>query len=169
MRSYYKTVEFNTQQINLHELEPKLVSHLQDYDFFHVTDLTEQSATWVNESGMKDGLLTVFVHHTTCILSINELDEPCLLGDINQHLRDEIPKNKSYLHNGPLRWKNLCEDDDKCDRNADAHIKSFLYGSPSQTMIIRSGKVVWGQWQRLCLVDFDGPRKRNISVQIIGD
>lgn len=169
MRSYYKTVELNTQQINLHELEPKLVSHLQDYDFFHVTDLTEQSAAWVNESGMKDGLLTVFVHHTTCILSINELDEPCLLGDINQHLRDEIPKNKSYLHNGPLRWKNLCEDDDKCDRNADAHIKSFLYGSPSQTMIIRNGKVVWGQWQRLCLIDFDGPRKRNISVQIIGD
>lgn len=168
MKSFYKTLEIATAQTNLQELEPKLVPHLQDFDFFHVTDLTESTAKWVAESGVKDGLLTVFAHHTTCVLSINELDEPCLLGDINQHLRNEIPKSKSYLHNGPLRWKNLCEDDDKCDRNADAHIKSFLYGSPSQTMIIREGKVVWGQWQRLCLIDFDGPRKRSLSVQIIG-
>lgn len=168
MHSYYKIIDIETSQTNLHELEPKLVPHIQDSDYLHVTDLTDKCTQWVKESGILEGLVTIFAHHTTCVISINELDEPCLLGDINTKLRESVPKNKAYFHNGPLRYKNLCEDDYKCDRNADAHLKSFLIGSPSQTLIIREGKPVFGQWQRLCLVDFDGPRSRKISVQVIG-
>lgn len=169
MKSFYKNFEVATSQTNLHELEPKLTPHLKDSDYFHVTDLTLKCEEWIKESGITHGLLTVFVHHTTCVLSINELDEPCLLGDINGQLREAVPKAKSYFHNGPIRYKNLCEDDEKCDRNADAHIKAFLVGSPSQTVIVKDKKAIWGQWQRLCLIDFDGPRTRKISVQIIGE
>lgn len=169
MKAYFKHLEFKTDQNNLLELEPKLVDHLHDLDFFHIVDLTEQAREWVKESGIQNGLLTTQVMHTTCILSMNELDEPCLLGDINKHLREQLPRNRPYLHNSSIRTKNLCESDTKCDRNADAHLKSFLYGGPTQSVIVREGKPLFGEWQRLCLIDLDGPRERKLTVQVIGD
>lgn len=169
MKFFSKTLTFQTDQNNLLDLEPQLMGEIQEFDFFSVIDLTQKSQEWVEESGVKNGLLTVQSLHTTCVISINELDEPCLLGDINKVLREFVPKTKAYLHNGPIRTKNLCADDHKCDRNADAHIKAFLYGSPSQTVIISDGQPVWGKWQRLCMIDFDGPRERQMRVQVLGD
>lgn len=169
MKSFYKELNITTDQNNLLDLEPKLSNHVEDFDFFSIKDLTEESRNWVRESGIQNGLLTVQALHTTCVVSINELDEPCLLGDINKALREFIPKGKPYLHNSGLRTKNLCEDDHKCDTNADAHMKSFLFGSPTQSIIIRDGQPVWGRWQRLCLIDLDGPRERKVMIQVIGD
>ena|SRR3989338_1580505 len=169
MKTYFKTEEFSTDQNNLMTLEPKLVSQVQDYDYFYVIDFTEKCGEWVNASGIQNGFLTLQALHTTCVIGINELDEPCLLGDINNALRESYPRTKKYLHNGPLRTKNLCEGDHKCDRNADAHLKAFLFGSPTQTVLIREGKPVFGQWQRLCLIDFDGPRTRKVAIQVIGE
>lgn len=168
MNSYFKQVELKTHQNNLLDLEPKLAPYLEDVDFFSITDFTDDSHQWVLESKIQNGLLTVQSMHTTCVVSMNELDEPCLLGDLTVQLRESVPKTKSYLHNSGIRTKNLCEDDDKCDRNADAHIKASLYGSASQTVIIRDGKPLFGKWQRLCFIDFDGPRDRRVMVQIIG-
>ena len=169
MKHYYKTIGVDTDHNNLLELEPKLSTHVQDSDFFYIKDFTEDCTTWVTESGIQNGFLTLQALHTTCVISINELDEPCLLGDINNALRDVFPKSGKYLHNSSLRTKNLCESDRKCDGNADAHLRSFFFGSPTQTVIVRDGKPVFGQWQRLCLVDFDGPRHRKIAIQVIGE
>jgi secondary thiamine-phosphate synthase enzyme len=169
MRSYFKKVDVTTDQNNLLQLEPRLADHVQDLDFFHVTDLTEQCSEWVNDSRIQNGTLTVQALHTTCVISINELDEPCLLGDLNVQLREAVPKNKPYLHNSKIRYKNLCAEDKKCDRNGDAHIKAFMYGVPSQTLIVRDGRLMFGRWQRLCLIDFDGPRKRQVAVQVVGE
>ncbi len=168
MKVFYKELSFDTDQNNLLELEPKLAPYVEDFDFFSIIDLTEESTKWVEESQIKDGILTVQAMHTTCVVSVNELDEPCLLGDINKALRDFIPKGKAYLHNSGIRTKNLCEDDYKCDTNADAHMKSFLFGGPTQSVIVKNGKPIWGTWQRLCLIDLDGPRKRQVTVQILG-
>ncbi len=168
MKTWYKQLEIQTDQNNLLDLEPKLRDHVGDFDFFSITDFTEASYEWVKESGIQNGILTLQALHTTCIVSVNELDEPCLLGDLNKALRDFIPKKMSYLHNSGLRTKNLCEDDHKCDTNADAHMKAFLFGGPSQTILVRDGKPVWGRWQRLCLIDLDGPRNREAIVQILG-
>lgn len=169
MKSYFKHLEFKTDQINLLDLEPNLKDHLHDLDFFHIVDLTEDAHEWVKESGIQNGVLTAQVLHTTCILSINELDEPCLLGDINKHLREQLPRNRPYLHNSSIRTKNLCETDTKCDRNADAHLKSFLYGGPTQSVIVKDGKPLFGEWQKLCLIDLDGPRQRKLVAQVIGE
>ncbi len=169
MKFYFKKLEFNTYQNNLLSLEPSLKNHLQDLDFFHILDLTQDAYIWVKESSIENGVLTTQVLHTTCMISINELDEPCLLGDINQFLREQLPRNKFYLHNSSLRTKNLCESDTKCDRNADAHLKSFLYGSPTQSIIVKKGKPLFGEWQRLCLIDLDGPRTRQLMVQVMGE
>lgn len=169
MNCYFKTLTYETSQNNLADVEPKLVPYISEFDFFSIHDLTEASRNWVKESGIKDGLLTCQVHHTTCVLAVNELDEPCLLGDISSFLREIIPRNKPYLHNSKIRTKNLCADDKKCDRNADAHMKSFMCNGASQTLIVKDGVPLYGQWQKLCLIDLDGPRERQITVQVIGE
>lgn len=168
MKTYYKDLEINTDQNNLLELEPKLQEHVQDLDFFFIRDLTEESFEWVKASGVQNGFLTIQALHTTCVIALNELDEPCLLGDLNSRLRDFAPKTKPYLHNSSIRTKNLCENDSKCDRNADAHIKACLLGSPTQQVLIRDGKPVYGTWQRLCFIDLDGPRTRKVTAQVMG-
>jgi secondary thiamine-phosphate synthase enzyme len=169
MKVFHKFFDIKTDQNNLLQIEPKLVNEIQELDFFSITDLTEKSREWVRESGIRNGLLTIQAMHTTCVVSVNELDEPCLLGDINRFLRESVPKNHPYLHNSTMRTKNLCADDKKCDRNGDAHLKAFLYGGPSQTVIVKDGQPVWGQWQRLCVIDLDGPRTRRILIQAIGE
>lgn len=169
MKHFYKTLSFQTDQNNLLKIEPKLAPHVEDHDYFYIRDLTEDASGWVCESKIQNGFLVVQALHTTCVVGLNELDEPCLLGDINNFVREHFPKAKSYLHNSKLRTRNLCESDTKCDRNADAHMRSFLCGSPSQTVIVRNGKPLFGQWQRLCFIDYDGPRTRNVAIQIIGE
>jgi len=170
MRSYYKDISLKTGQNNLLDLEPKLADHVEDLDCFHIADLTEQAYDWVQESGIQNGVLTVQAMHTTCVISVNELNEPCLLADINKFLQKTLPRNGPYLHNNSsLRTVNVCEDATECDRNADSHLKSFLFGSPSQSLIVRDGKPLIGQWQRLCFIDLDGPRQRQLVIQIIGE
>ena len=169
MQCYYKTVQVATDQNNLAHLEEKLIPFLREFDFFSIHDLTQESKNWIEESKVKNGLLTVQTMHTTCVVAVNELDEPCLVGDLNAFLRELIPHHKPYLHNSKIRTKNLCADDKKCDRNADAHMKSFLFGAASQTLMIKDGEPLYGKWQKLCLIDFDGPRERQVVVQIMGE
>ena len=169
MLCFNKRVTLATDHNNLAEIEPKLVPYLKEFDFFSIHDLTDPSRLWAEESCIQNGLLTVQALHTTCIVALNELDEPCLLGDLNGFFRDLIPHHRPYLHNSKIRTKNLCADDNKCDRNADAHMKSFLFGAASQTLIVKDGQPVYGRWQKLSLIDFDGPRERMVAVQIIGE
>lgn len=169
MNCYFKTVKVATDQNNLAHLEEKLIPFLREFDFFSIHDLTQESRNWTLESKVKNGLLTVQTLHTTCVVAINELDEPCLVGDLNAFFRELVPHHKPYLHNSKIRTKNLCADDKKCDRNADAHMKSFLFGAASQTLMIRDGEPLFGKWQKLCLIDFDGPRERQVAVQIMGE
>jgi secondary thiamine-phosphate synthase enzyme len=91
-----------------------------------------------------------------------------LLGDIHKCLGNLVPHLNDYLHNSKLRTKTLCVDDYKCDRNADAHIKSFLIGGHTTSLLVRNGELVLGKWQRVTMIDFDGPRKRKLTVQVLG-
>jgi secondary thiamine-phosphate synthase enzyme len=63
---------------------------------------------------------------------------------------------------------NLCQEDTHCDRNGDAHVKAALFGAPSVSLIVRDGSLVLGRWQKVALVEFDGPREREVLVQIMG-
>lgn len=168
MKSYFKQIEIETKQNNILDLQDNLGEHVDERaDFFSLYDLTDDCYEWVKQSGLKNGLLTVQVLHTTCVICINELNEPCLVADINKLLRENFPRNRAYLHNSPLRTENLC-DDLTCDQNGDAHAKSSLNGVPTQTVIVRDGKPLFGTWQRLCMIEFDGPRTRKVAIQILG-
>lgn len=165
----FKEIQVESKENNLVDLDVKLENFKEPFDYFHMEDLTEAAQDFVKESGINNGVLTVQVMHTTCVLTMNELHEPMLMGDFNNHLREYVPKVKDYLHNSPLRTANRCEDDYKCDRNADAHLKAFLIGNATQSILVKDGHLLMGQWQRLGMVDFDGPRKRKVIFQVLGE
>jgi secondary thiamine-phosphate synthase enzyme len=165
---FYKTWEIDTQQQNLEDLDPRLKEHLTPADFFYIRDLTADLTQWVKECGVKDGFVVVQILHTSATLCVNELDEPMLLMDMAKKLRWFAPKEDAYFHNGPLRTVNLCAEDTHCDRNGDAHVKAALFGNPSVSLIVRDGNLVLGRWQKISLIEFDGPRKREVLAQVMG-
>ncbi|HKY62318.1 MAG TPA: secondary thiamine-phosphate synthase enzyme YjbQ [bacterium] len=166
--AHHARIAVQTKQQNLTDFDPRLAPFIEPSDCFHIQNLTEELKRIVREAGIVDGILTAQILHTSATLVVNELDEPMLLTDLMRKIRLFAPKSDSYLHNSPMRTVNLCDDDSHCDRNGDAHVKSTLFGHPSVTLIVREGRLVLGQWQKVALIEFDGPRPREVLVQVLG-
>ncbi len=118
-------------------------------EFIDITSKVEES---VKDAKIKDGLCVVFCPHTTAGLTINENADPSVQKDIIKHLEELVPADKGYSHS---------------EGNSDSHIKSSLLGS-SLNIIIEGGSLILGTWQGIYFCEFDGPRSRQIYVQIIG-
>ncbi|QHS16877.1 secondary thiamine-phosphate synthase enzyme YjbQ [Halopenitus persicus] len=95
-----------------------------------------------------DGLVTVFVRHTTAGVVVNE-PESRLLGDVETFLEELVP-DEGWEH-------------DRLDDNADAHLRAMLLGE-SVTVPVSDGTLDLGRWQAVLLVECDGPRTRSIDV-----
>ncbi len=117
-------------------------------DFQSIT-LKIQSA--VLKEGWTDGILTVYVPHTTCGITINENADPDVVRDITMELNKIVPFEDSYRH---------------MEGNSAAHIKTSIFGS-SETLIIEDGRLALGTWQGVFLADFDGPRRRKVYLKFI--
>lgn len=115
-------------------------------------DITSEIEKIVKDAKIKDGLCVIFCPHTTAALTINENADPSVQKDIIEHLEKLVPPHKNYSHS---------------EGNSDAHIKSSLLGS-SLNVIIENGALALGTWQGIYFCEFDGPRQRQIYVQIIG-
>lgn len=168
LKILYKTISIQTQQQNLASYDKRLSEHLRPTDYFSVHNLTHQLREFVSNSGIHDGALLIQTLHTSATLAINELDEPMLLMDIVKKLRTFVPRDADYFHNSPLRSANVCADDHHCDQNADAHLKATLFGHQSVHLMIKDGELLLGHWQKIVLIDFDGPRRREVVVQATG-
>lgn len=116
-------------------------------------DITTHVQKMVDESSVDDGIVTVFVPHTTCGITINEGADPDVVRDIKYQLEKLIPYQQGYHH---------------LEGNADSHIKTCLVGS-SENIIIEDGQLVLGTWQSIFLCDFDGPRTRKVYIKITGN
>lgn len=115
-------------------------------------DITPEVKQIARKSGIKNGLVTVFVPHTTAAITINENADPSVKHDLLMGLSDITPANlPKYRH---------------AEGNYDAHIKASLVES-SVTLIISEGQLVLGTWQGIFFFEFDGPRTRNVYVQVI--
>ncbi len=114
-------------------------------------DITSQVRRVVEESGVQDGLCTVYVPHTTAGVTINENADPDVVSDILKEINKVIPFNDDYRH---------------MEGNSAAHIKASLFGF-SQQVIIESGRLLLGTWQDIYFCEFDGPRNRQVKVKII--
>ena len=116
-----------------------------------VIDLTSQVTEAVNKAGIADGLCHVYVSHTTAAITINEKADPNIGVDLVEALNRLIPAGI---------WQH-----DKIDNNGAAHIKASIIG-PSETIPIRHGQLLLGTWQAVMLVEFDGPRPRQVVVSV---
>ncbi|MFW6164308.1 MAG: secondary thiamine-phosphate synthase enzyme YjbQ [Planctomycetota bacterium] len=100
---------------------------------------------------VETGLCTVFVEHTTAAIGVNE-NERRLRADTEAFLSELVP-DSGHRH-------------DELDDNADAHLRATLVG-PGETIPVRDGRLALGTWQSILLYDFDGPRRRMVSVTVV--
>ncbi len=115
-------------------------------------DITEDVRSAVRESGVKQGVVTVYVPHATAAIAINENADPQLPLDILEVLDKLVPEHGKYRH-------------DRIDNNAAAHIKAAIIG-PSESIPIENGELTLGTWQNIFLCDFDGPKSRKVIVAV---
>ncbi len=127
--------------------------HVKTNKRVDIVDVTNDIQSLVHKSGVYSGILTVYVPHTTCGITINEHADPDVVRDIRYQLEQIVPYQKGYQH---------------LEGNADSHIKTALVGS-SEQVIIENGTLILGTWQGIFLCDFDGPRTRKIHVKITAD
>ena len=117
-------------------------------------DITDEVKSAVDKSGIGEGLVTVYTPHTTAGITINENADPDVTHDILLTLDALIPQNRSGYRHG--------------EGNSDAHVKSSLVGCSGQSLL-QDGRLQLGTWQGIYFCEFDGPRNRKVSVQILGE
>jgi secondary thiamine-phosphate synthase enzyme len=116
-------------------------------------DITERVREVVRRSGARSGLCHVMVLHSTAAIVVNEHDDPNIGTDVLRALDRAVPDHAGWLH-------------DRIDDNAHSHIKAAILG-PSELLPIRDADLVLGTWQRILLLELDGPRKRQVNVEIV--
>ena len=122
-----------------------------------ILDVTGAVAEAVVETGLKNGIVTVFVPGSTGALTTIEY-EPGLLKDFPNMLERIAPKNLVYEHE--KRWH---------DGNGHSHVRASLIG-PSLTVPFANGRLTLGTWQQIIFMELDvRSRVRNIILQIMGE
>lgn len=120
-------------------------------------NITKRVGDFVQKSGIKTGIASVFVLSTTSSLIICE-DERGLLEDIVENAKRFAPDDYEYRHN--RAW-----DDD----NGRSHVKATLFRQ-DLTLPVRGGILSLGTWQSIFLLELDvRPRKRSLTVTVIGE
>lgn len=114
-------------------------------------DITAEVENIIKVGKVNNGLCLVFCPHTTAGLTINENADPAVKHDIMDYLEKLVPRDKGFSHS---------------EGNSDAHIKSSLLGNSLQ-IIVENGKLLLGTWQGIYFCEFDGPRRRNVYVEIL--
>lgn len=116
-------------------------------------DITDSLGQAILRGGMRDGILTVFVPHTTAGITINEAADPDVQTDILLALDKAFPDLPEFRHR---------------EGNSRAHVRASLMGSSCQ-IIVEAGTMQLGSWQGVYLCEFDGPRTRRIFLKFLGE
>ncbi|MFQ5601801.1 MAG: secondary thiamine-phosphate synthase enzyme YjbQ [bacterium] len=112
--------------------------------------ITQNVKKIVNDQGIQQGVVHIYVPHTTAGVTINEGADPDVVRDMIKEFNKIVPFEDDYLHR---------------EGNSAAHIKSSLMGS-SATVFIQNRQLVLGTWQDIFFCEFDGPRSRRIMVHV---
>ncbi len=128
------------------------VKSRQREELVEFTDLVREK---VKESdareGSREGIVVLYVQHTTAGLTINENADPDVPRDMLHALRTLIPQHGMGFRHG--------------EENSDAHIKTSLVGT-SVTVPFKDGQLLLGRWQGIFLCEFDGGRERQVIMMI---
>lgn len=115
-------------------------------DFIDITDAVQEHVT---QSDLREGVVTVFVPHTTAGITINENADPDVTDDLEEIFDRMVPWTNGYAH---------------MEGNSAAHMKATLTG-PSLQVLVENGRLCLGTWQSIYFCEFDGPRSRRIRLK----
>jgi len=122
-------------------------------------DLTDPVRDAIRGLGIADGMALVNTQHTTCALFVNEY-QGALLADLEGLMERLVPERAGYRHDDPRV--------SDCERgNAHSHLRAALLGR-SVALAVEGGEVALGRYQSIIFAELDGPRVREITVQVIG-
>jgi secondary thiamine-phosphate synthase enzyme len=123
-----------------------------------IIDITPEVKKTVRESTIRDGLIHLFVRHSTAALTTIEF-EPGVLSDLKRALSVLAPDDANYAHN--TRWG---------DGNGRSHVKATLVG-PSLSIPIEGGNLSCGTWQQIVLLELDvnAGRERTVVCTVTGE
>jgi secondary thiamine-phosphate synthase enzyme len=116
-----------------------------------LVDITGEVAKAVAGSGPRDGICVVYVPHTTAGITINENADPSVRHDIMSVLDGMVPWDGPYRH---------------AEGNSAAHVKASLVGFTA-VIPVEKGRLALGTWQGVYFCEFDGPRTRQVHVQLV--
>ena len=120
-----------------------------------IIDITRGIEEVVETSGISDGIVNVFVSHSTAAIALIEY-EAGGVRDLKELMDRLVPPGATYHHN-----------EIQGDTNAHAHLQAAIIG-PSETVPVKDGRVLTGTWQQFVLLDFDDhPRERTVMVQVL--
>jgi secondary thiamine-phosphate synthase enzyme len=132
--------------MNQTEIEIRTPSHQA------LVSITAQVSGALGQLDMNDGVLHLFVQHTTCGLLVNENADPDVVTDLLRRFEQIVP------------WH------DPADRHAEgntaAHLRSVLVGT-DVSIPVSDGRLDLGTWQGIFLAEFDGPRTRRVTVTVL--
>ena len=122
-------------------------------------NITQRVKEFVQSTKIRDGFLLITSLHTTTALFVNEV-QSALLDDVKSILHDWVTEEKPWRHNSP--------EYSDCERhNASSHLRAILLGH-SSTVMVQDGEPALGEWQSIIFAELDGPREREIRLQVIG-
>lgn len=131
--------------------------HAQSRGNADILDITSQVAGAVGESGLQNGIITVFCPSSTSGLTTIEYESGAL-NDLRRIFDEIVDPERYYEHNE--RWG---------DGNGHSHVRAALLG-PSLTVPFVDGRLTIGTWQQIVYVDFDNrPRRRELVAQVMGE
>ena len=121
-----------------------------------IVDIARGVEAIVETAGISEGVVSVFVAHSTAALTLIEY-ETGGVADLRALMERLVPEDADYHHNRTAG-----------DSNAHAHLRAAVIG-PSEVVPLKAGRLQTGTWQQFVLVDFDDrPRERTVMVQVVG-
>jgi secondary thiamine-phosphate synthase enzyme len=133
---------------------------LQSEGCTEISDITKIVREAIQQSPISAGIALINTMHTTCALFINEF-QSALIDDLKGLVERLVPERAGYRHDDP-RFSD-------CERgNAHSHLRAALLGR-SIAVGVSDGELTLGRFQSIIFAEFDGPRKREIAIQVIGE
>jgi secondary thiamine-phosphate synthase enzyme len=115
-----------------------------------MVDVTDRLLQVVRSQNITEGMLIVYVPHTTAAVTINENADPDVKSDLLAKLSALVPQREAYYQHA--------------EGNSDSHLKAAMLGH-AVTVLVEGGRLVLGRWQGVYFCEFDGPRQRDLFVK----
>jgi secondary thiamine-phosphate synthase enzyme len=132
---------------------PHVVRKVPSRSRNELIDVTAEVAAAVTSMHLTDGVVTIFVPHTTAGVTINENADPDVKHDLLKKLAALVPHHEAYYRH--------------VEGNSDSHLKTACVGNSAQ-VIVEGGTLLLGRWQGIYFCEFDGPREREMWIKGIG-